>query len=608
MPSPLRAKASSSALALQTSAAVRPRRPAEGPDSIVGEAGSEKALDRLNAGLASLKLIAARPHLQRAIEALRLEQPQAAAEAAIKALEQDERCGHGWWLLGIARDKSGDLGGALKCYEAAVQLLPDQDDLANDLGRLAFRLDLKPLAEKFFARFLAANPDSVDAANNLACALRDQFRHAEAVEVLRQAIHAEPKSALLWNTLGTVQSELGEFETAALFFNEALSCDESQFRARYNRGNAKLALGDIDGALEDCETALGQVQLDEERAMMQLARSTILLNLGRIAEGWEAYEARLDPGFAGLTRFMIDRPRWRPEDRLKGRTLLVFGEQGLGDEVLFANLLPDVLEALGPRGKLWLAVEQRLVPLFQRSFPEAVIGSHITRKVEARTYRAAPFITDPDAIDLWTPFGSLLRSFRTSLDDYPDRRAYLTPNPERVAHWRGVLAGLGPGPKVGLLWKSLKVETSRARFYSPFEAWAPVLAVPGVQFVNLQYGDCAEEIAAAKAQLGVDIFQPPGIDLKDHLDDVAALSAAMDLVIGPANATSNLAAACGADTWLISTPGAWPKLGTRRYPWYPSMRVFDPPGYNQWTPVMAEVAEALAARASSAGTEGHSRG
>ena len=608
MPAQLRAKASTSAVAIQAAALGGPRRSAEGLDGIVGEAGSETALARLNAGLAGLKLLAVRPHLNKAIEHLRAEEPQAAAEASIKALQHDERCGHAWWLLGIARDKSGDLSGALKCYEAASQLLPDQEDLANDLGRLAFRLDLKPLAEKFFARFLAANPDSVDAANNLACAQRDQFRHAEAVEVLRQAIHANPTSGMLWNTLGTVQSELGEFETASLFFNEALNCDETQFRARYNRGNAKLALGDVQGALQDCEVALGEVQLDEERAMMRLARSTMLLNLGRIAEGWEEYEARLDPGYADPTRFLIDRPRWTPGDELEGRSLLVFGEQGLGDEVLFANLLPEVVQALGSRGKLWLAVEKRLIPLFQRSFPDAVVGAHASRKVEARTYRAAPFVTDPAAIDLWTPFGSLLRQFRPSLEAFPDRLSYMVPDPGRVRHWRGVLDGLGAGPKVGLLWKSLKIDTARARFYSPFESWAPVLSVPGVRFVNLQYGDCEPEIAAAKAQLGVEIFQPPGLDLKDQLDEVAAFSTALDLVIGPANATSNIAAACGADTWLISTPGAWPKLGTDRYPWYPSMRVFDPPGYNQWAPVMAEVACALAERAGAAGTEGHSRG
>jgi tetratricopeptide (TPR) repeat protein len=607
MPSPLRAKASTSAAALETAGFGRPA-PKEGPGGIVGESGSEQALGRLNAALDELKLLAVRPHLHRAIAALQAEQPQKAAEAALKALQQDERCGHAWWLLGIARDKAGDLKVALQCYEAAVQLLPDQDDLANDLGRLAFRLGLKPLAETFFAKYLASRPDSIDAANNLACAVRDQFRHGEAIEILRGAIQANPTSPLLWNTLGTVLSEQGEFETASLFFSEALNCDEGAFRARYNRGNAKLALGNAEEALADCEAGLAQAQLPEERMMMQLARSTILLNLGRIAEGWEAYEARLDPDYADPTHFLFDRPRWRPDDDLHGRSLLVIGEQGLGDEVLFGNVLPEVIQALGPEGKLWLAVEPRLVPLFQRSFPEAIVGAHASRKVDARTYRAAPFVREPEKIDLWTPFASLLRGFRTSLGDFPDRPAYLAADPGRVAHWRGVLDELGPGPKVGLLWKSLKRETARARFYSPFDAWAPVLAVPGVVFVNMQYGDCDEEIAAAMTQMGVRIHQPPGIDLKNELDEVAALGCALDLTIGPANATSNIAAACGAEVWLISTPGAWPKLGTRRYPWYPSMRVFDAPAFNRWAPVMQQVAEALSERAAKTGTEEQSRG
>jgi ADP-heptose:LPS heptosyltransferase len=112
--------------------------------------------------------------------------------------------------------------------------------------------------------------------------------------------------------------------------------------------------------------------------------------------------------------------------------------------------------------------------------------------------------------------------------------------------------------------------------------------------VNLQYGDSAEEVAYAKDRFGVEVWTPPGIDLKNDLDDLCALTVALDLVIGPANATTNIAAAAGAPTWLISTPGAWPKLGTYRYPWYPQVRVFNPPAYNAWEPVMLELAEALA--------------
>jgi hypothetical protein len=142
---------------------------------------------------------------------------------------------------------------------------------------------------------------------------------------------------------------------------------------------------------------------------------------------------------------------------------------------------------------------------------------------------------------------------------------------------------------------------------SPFDQWKPVLAIPGVTFVNLQYGDCAEELEAARRDLGVEIWQPPGIDLKQDLDDVAALCAALDLVMGPSNATSCLAGAGGAPLWLLSTPGAWPMLGTQRYPWYPQARVFLPPTLGQWEPAMTAMAAALA-EWSAAGTKARGEG
>jgi hypothetical protein len=189
---------------------------------------------------------------------------------------------------------------------------------------------------------------------------------------------------------------------------------------------------------------------------------------------------------------------------------------------------------------------------------------------------------------------SLLRRFRRRLEDFPARERFMIPDKKRVAHWRRTLKSAPPGRKVGILWKSMKVESARARYYSPFELWTPVLKTPGVSFVNIQYGDCAAELEWAKRNLGVDIWTPPGIDLKNDLDDIGALTSALDLTLGFANATSNIAAACGAATWIISVPGAWTRLGTDRMPWYPQARIFNPPELNRWEETMAGVAEALA--------------
>ena len=280
------------------------------------------------------------------------------------------------------------------------------------------------------------------------------MRYGDALDVLRPAIEANPASALLWNTLGATVAEQGETDRSVVFFNEALRLDPAFAKARYNRANVRLSLGDAPGALLDCDTALESPSLsDSERAMMNFARSTMLIASGRLGEGWDAYQARLEPRHVDVTHFAVEDPAWTPDASLEGRSLLVFGEQGLGDEVLFANVLPDVVATLGPQGRLTLAVERRLVSLFRRSFPQAEVGAHATYRVEHQSVRTAPFARDR-RFDLWDAHGSLLQRFRREVDAFPSQPAYLSANPAQVGYWREALAELGDGPKVGLLWKS----------------------------------------------------------------------------------------------------------------------------------------------------------
>jgi tetratricopeptide (TPR) repeat protein len=592
-PSPvnLRLGASASVLAAATEppTATRPRL-ADGES----DTRSQEAVDRLNSAVTELQALKIAPLLRRATAALAEEDAQGAAELALEALGLDERSGLAWHVLAIAREKAGDFKSAIQCYESALALSTDQAEIAGGLGRLAYRLDKKPLAAQLFALYHAARPDCLQGVNSLACVQRDLHDYSGAIETLRPAIVANPESALLWNTLGTVLAEQGDMATALTFFEEAVRFDPKHAHALYNRANARLDQGDLEGALKDCDAAIALAKAPGDLAMMRLARSTILLCSGRVGEGWDDYEARFDPYFSDLTHFAIDRPRWTPNSKLDGKSLLVVGEQGLGDEVMFANLLPDVVEALGPDGHLTLALEPRLVGLFQRSFPEATGGAHVTHKVDGHTIRQTPFVTDPKTIDLWTPIAAPLRRFRRTVDAYPARDRFLTADPKRVAYWRDTLAER-PGLKVGILWKSLKLDGARLRYFSPFEQWRPVLETPGVSFVNLQYGECQAELDKARETLGIDIWQPSGIDLKNDLDDVASLCLALDLVLGPPNASSNIAAACGGNVWMIFTPGSWSLLGTTgQQPWYPRVRVFTPDRFNDWAPVMREVADALA--------------
>jgi tetratricopeptide (TPR) repeat protein len=569
-----------------------------------GDAASPAAIRRLSHALSDTRGPSAKAQrktleqLKAAVASIRVGDYEAASRRALAILQTDERNGLGWHVLAIAREKCGALAEALNAYEAALRILPEDPAIAHDLARLAQRLGHLDIAEKLLLKFLTVEPGHIEGTNNLACVLRDQKRYDEAIERLRDLIAIEPESPTLWNTLGTVLSDQGRMGDSLPFFDEALRLDEGFAKARYNRANVLQPLGQPDRALADLDAALPGAETRYEDAMMRMARAMLLMGMGRLEEGFAAYEVRLDPEMPEAMRVVVDAPRWNPAtEDIRGKRLLVVGEQGIADEMVFGTCLPDVVDAVGPQGKVFIAVEPRLVDLYQRSFPTAVVGGHRAVRIEGRLHRYCPFMEEvgerDGKADAWTPMASLSAIYRPTMEAFPDRDGYLTPDPEKVARWKGELEALGPGFKVGLHWKSLILTGVRARYFSSFERWKPVLTAPGCVMVNLQCGDVTEDLAAAQAA-DVRIWTPP-MNLKDDLDDLAALSCALDLVVGPGIAGTNIAAAAGARTWLIHAPDDWHLLGTDRYPFYPRVRTFATGGFDGWPRAIEQVRAALEA-------------
>jgi tetratricopeptide (TPR) repeat protein len=499
-------------------------------------------------------------------------------------------------LLDRARqaEDQGRTAEALDLYQAAFQASGGDPALAGDLGRVALRLGLNEIAEQLLRLYLTTAPGSVEGRAYLAHALRELGRHDEAIDLLRQVIEARPDDPALWTDLGVVRVRQGEPASALTFLDEALRLGPRYGRALYYRAHARADLGDHAGACEDYEATQDAAGLDAvDRVRIQLAEALSRLGLGELEAGWRLYEARLSPASARPQRFEVPGEPYdfaQGTAGLQGRALLLVAEQGLGDEVMFAGVIPDMIEALGPQGRLVLAVEPRLRTLFARSFPAAEVVAHRTRLEAGTAVRAVTGLNT--TVDVWAPFAAPARALRRTAADFPQALGYLRPDPKRIDHWRRWLAGR-PGRKIGLLWKSAKLAGDRRRQFAPFADWAPVLRTPGASFVNLQYGEVAEELAFAREALGVDILQPPGLDLRDALDDVAALASALDLTVGFSNASFNLAGAVGAPLWLLAPAHAWTMLGTDRYPWYPQARVFS--AEDQWSSALQAVAEALAA-------------
>lgn len=535
--------------------------------------------------------------LDEAVRHLADGQTEPAAALARRVLEIDPGSSAAWGVVAMASEASGRFEEALSAYEAALALAPDDPGLVTGLARLALGMDMAAAAIGMARQALALRPGDTEATCLLARALAREGEIGAATRTLQVHLNEHPEDAAVWCALGVMVLETGDFDPARTFLEEALRIAPDLTAARFNLANLFVTLGQAERALQVLEPIAEAGLMPQERAVLKFTRACTRLQTGDLARGWRDYEARNDPAFPGAAEFEIAGSRWRPGQPLKGRNLLLVGEQGLGDEVLFGSLIPDLLERRDRPASIALAVEPRLTSLFQRSFPEVQVVPHATVTQGGRRMRRLAASPGGARATSWTPIADLLQDLRPSLSDFPNRTHFLRADPVRLDAWRSWLSGRGTGLKVGLLWKSGLMSGGRSLSFPAFEAWKPVLETPGVDFVNLQYGDTAAEVAYAGGRLGVSLHEPTGLDLKQDLEGVAALSCALDLVIAVSNASFNLAGACGARSWLLTAPDAWTRLGSPRYPWYPQVRVFPSEQAGDWAVVLSRVAQALAQEA-----------
>jgi tetratricopeptide (TPR) repeat protein len=535
-------------------------------------------------------------YVKKAVAAWRKGKLQLAGNLSLKATEIDDTNAKAFHILAMYLERMGHLHKALVTYERAFELDPEDSELLINLGLTAWNLQLRDGAASMFKHYITAKPDSPLGYNNLGGIMSDMGDSDGAIDLLRDAIYRMPDEPILWNSLATVLAEVGRAEESLIFYNEAIRLDPNFARLYHNLGYAYQHLGRLAEALEVYDKALDRAIDSTEIREATHSRSICLIGMGRLEEGFREYEIRNNQRFRAYVHHVLNAPAWAGEP-LEGKRLLVVGEQGLGDEFMFANILPDLQRAVGKTGKLQIAIDPRLVSLFQRSFPMAEVGCYEDRtlldKDGNKALRFVPFAVEKGEPDYYTTMGSPLAFLRKQLTDFP-HQAFLTPDPARVEEFRTRLAAGPKLPLIGICWRSMMIDAKRAKYYSPLDAWAPLLKTPGVRFVNLQYGDCTQELARAKDAFGANIETVEGLDLKNDIDGAAALSSAMDLVISAPTAAAAVAAAVGTETWFLTAGRTWPQLGTEEFPWYRKTRVFMPQKFGDWNALLSTIAEELA--------------
>ncbi|MFN0181419.1 MAG: tetratricopeptide repeat protein [Gemmatimonadales bacterium] len=491
-----------------------------------------------------------------------------------------------------ARARLADLAlddGDVATARALLEPKPDTPTADRPLGRLALTDERWEAATSHLLQHLTRQP--IDAAGlfYLGVALQARDLLEPATAAYTQAVGVDPTLFEGHANLSTVLSALGRPAEALVHAERAAALAPSRPGVYLNRSNARRDLGDLAGALADLRHAvdlepnypeawsslgnlyhdLGElsqsltahqkaVELAPNLAQARWNRSFALLASGQLQSGWEEYECRLHTKAASPEPRDFPWPTWAGGPTA-GRRILVYREQGLGDELLFLSCVPDLVA----RGAaVTLLVSPRLETMVRRAFPGVDVRADQIGALDRN-----------EAFDAQIPIGSLPRWFRASRDAFPVSALRFEPDPARRAIWAERLAALGSGRKIGWCWRSGLLTTERRRHYAPLAAYEPLLRLPGTHWVNLQYDDCDAELAWVEAEWGVRVHRWPGVDLRNDLEGVLGLIAGLDAVVTPATAVSSLAAIVGCRTWQLDAGSDWTTLGESRSPWFPSVRL-----------------------------------
>ncbi len=457
-------------------------------------------------------------------------------------------------------DALASYAGALAIDGKRVDALIGQGNLLHALGRFA-----EALAS--FERVLAIRPDYAEILNNRGNALWCLRRPAEALMSYDAALALKPDYPQAHNNRGNALLDLNRPADALASFDAALARKPDYADALVNRGNA---LGSLNRAAEALASFERAISIDPDLAEAHWNKGLLCLSLGDFAAGWRGYEWRHRRADAVPRDFA--QPQWRGED-LRGKTILLHAEQGFGDTIQFVRYLPMVA---GLGGKIILEVPDSLMPLLG-----AVEG-------------VAALVSRADALpgfDLHCPLLSLPLAFGTTLTTIPAPAQYLRVPTERIEKWRARLTGAA-APRIGLVWSGKPTHMNDHNRSIALARLAPLLAVPGCQFVSLQREYREADLAT------LDNF-PALLRLEHELADFADTAAAvaqLDLVIAVDSAVAHLAGAMGKPVWILlpRVPDWRWMLDREDTPWYPSARLFRQPAIDDWDSAIARLAGELA--------------
>ena len=416
--------------------------------------------------------------------------------------------------LGKALQDQDKFDEAIEAYNKCISLKPNFTEVYNNLGKALREKGKLDQAINAYKKALLLRPDYEMVYNNMGIALQEQGKFDDALDAYHKALSLKPDYALAYNNMGNLLRDQVKLDEAIDAYNKSVSLEPDYAESYCNMGVTLKFQGKLDEAIEAYNKS---ILLKPNYAQGHHNLGLALLNKGRVKEGLDECEWRWQTDkFLSQQRHFV-QPLWDGKLSLSGKRILLWSEQGIGDTLNWSSCLPYVTSQAE---HCIVECQEKLVPLLERSFPNVEI------KPEDRSLDSKR-----NDFDVHLPMGSLYKHYLKEITENPKPKAFLVPDSARHNYWKKRLKSLGRGPFIGISWKSSVDSTYRLQHYPPILEWSPVLTVPNVKFINLQYVNFEDDLKTVQDELGIKVHHFDDLDQYNNVDDVAALCAALDIVI-----------------------------------------------------------------------------
>lgn len=501
-----------------------------------------------------------------------LHQETGSAEDALscfeKLLKTEGESPETFYNIGVTYQKMGNNEKARRYYAKSIEKNPRYAPSFNNLGFLAYSENKLQEAEEQLLKAVECKPDYAEAYFNLGNIYRDQKKQEKAKSIYQKVITLNNLFYEAFNNLGEIYFKEADYARAAAYFEKAVEIKTDYAEGYKNLGLCRHENGEFDAALASFDKA---IKLNPNDPMFFIAKAEVLFTLERYEEGWEAYEKRLELEQFNNRRY--NKPLWKGEP-LKGKTIFIYEEQGIGDTIQFLRYLP-LLKEQG--ADIIFECRKELLSLLNRQEyidNLLVIGSEYSGAFD---------------FDYHIPIMSIGAVLKSNLQTIPAPVPYITIDPTAEKAWEEFFKE-NTAFKIGIIWAGNPEPEVKKLVHFSVRWFERIAAIEGVELYSLQFGYGRKEL---EKDPGFEVTDLAG-NIRDFTDTAAAMKQ-LDLIITADTVTAHLAGALGRPVWtLLRNIAEWRwRLKSEKTPWYPTMRLFRQVSPGNWQSVFEKVEQAL---------------